>query len=124
MKNIRLQIAAALSISLLLAVPALSDVPDAQKAEVLHLIQFVETTDCAFERNGKKHSGEEAAKHINRKYGHFRGQITTTEEFIEYSASKSTMSGKEYLVYCGDDAPITSQEWLLEELSAYRAANQ
>ncbi len=97
-----------------------ADVPESQKPEVEHLLQFVETTDCMFERNGKKYDGERASKHIKRKYEHFRDQITTTEEFIEYSATKSTVSGKSYLVYCAQNDPIESSVWLLEELAQYR----
>ena len=97
-----------------------ADVPASQIKEVRHLLNFVETTDCTFERNGKKYNSEEASKHIKRKYKHYRSQITTTEEFIEYSATKSTMSGKDYLVYCESDTPIKSKDWLLEELRVYR----
>lgn len=99
---------------------ALSDVPDSQKAEVEHLLEFVETTKCIFERNGKKYNGIDAAKHIKRKYKYFKNQITSTEEFIEYSGTKSTVSGKPYMVYCGDGEPIESKTWLIEELALYR----
>lgn len=104
----------------LLPLTVSADVPEPQKREVLHLLAFVVSTDCTFERNGSKHTGEEAYNHIKRKYGHFRSKITTTEEFIEYSATKSTVSGKEYLVYCDSSAPVTSKNWLLEELDKYR----
>jgi len=97
-----------------------ADVPESQKPEVLHLLEFVQTTECTFERNGKKYDGDEASKHIKRKYKHFKGQITTTEEFVEYSGTKSTMSGNFYLVYCGDNDPIKSSVWLLEELNQFR----
>ncbi|MCK5392639.1 MAG: DUF5329 family protein [Deltaproteobacteria bacterium] len=46
--------------------------------------------------------------------------MTTTEEFVEYSGTKSTMSSKFYLVYCGDNDPIKSSVWLLEELNKFR----
>ena len=99
---------------------AQSDVPDSQKPEVQHLLEFVETSDCTFERNGKRYDGADAANHIKRKYKYFKNKITTTEEFIEYSGTKSTMSGKAYLIFCGNQDPITSQDWLLEELTLYR----
>lgn len=99
---------------------AFGDVPESQKKEVEHLLEFVSTSDCEFERNGKKHPGEKASSHMNRKYNHFRDKITTTEEFIEYSGTKSTRSGEEYLIYCGTSDPIKSKDWLLEELRVYR----
>lgn len=99
---------------------SIADVPASQKPEVEHLLEYVETTDCKFERNGKIYTGEEAQKHIKRKYKHFRDQISTTEEFIELSATKSTVSGKAYFVYCAENDPVESQVWLLEELTQYR----
>ena len=97
-----------------------ADVSKFQKPEVEHLLEFVETSDCIFERNGKKYEGKDAYKHINRKYKYFRDEITTTEEFIEYSGTKSTRSGKDYLIYCDNNEPIKSSVWLLEELAVYR----
>ncbi len=100
-----------------------ADVPPEQKPEVEHLLEFVETTDCEFERNGKKYDGERASKHIKRKYKHYRDEISSTEEFIEYSATFSTRSGKSYLVYCAENAPVESSVWLLEELAQFRDQN-
>lgn len=100
-----------------------ADVPASQKPEVEHLLEFVETTDCEFERNGKKYDGERASKHIKRKYKYFRDEITSTEEFIEYSATISTRSGKPYLVYCSTNDPVESSSWLLEELAQFRQSS-
>lgn len=72
------------------------------------------------ERNGKKHTGEDAYAHVKKKYEHFRDEITTTEEFIDYSASKSTMSDKYYLNHCPGQQARRSRDWLLEELGRYR----
>jgi hypothetical protein len=74
-------------------------------------------------RNGGAHDGAEAAKHVQRKYKHFRDDISSTEEFIELSATKSTMSSKPYEVHCPGEPPRKSADWLLDELEAYRAGN-
>ena len=100
--------------------PSAADVSESQKPEVEHLLEFVETSDCIFERNDKRYDGKKASKHIKRKYKYFRDEITTTEEFIEYSGTKSTRSGKDYLIYCDNNEPIESSVWLLEELTQYR----
>ena len=100
--------------------PALADVSDAQREEVAHLLEFLRTTPCTVERNGKKHDGENAYSHVQKKYNYFRDDIETTEEFIEYSATKSTMSGKYYRVLCEGQAPVRTQDWLLRELDGYR----
>ncbi|GJM15831.1 MAG: hypothetical protein DHS20C13_11580 [Thermodesulfobacteriota bacterium] len=100
--------------------PSAADVSDSQKPEVKHLLEFVETSDCIFERNGKKYDAADGYKHMKRKYWYYRNKITTTEEFIEYSGTKSTRSGKDYLIYCDNNEPIKSSAWLLEELTRYR----
>ena len=92
---------------------------DMQK-EIDHLLGFVENTDCQYERNGKLHSGKEAVKHIKNKYHYFEDDIDSAEKFIELSATKSTMSGKYYLVHCPNHPTMRSQEWLLRELISYR----
>ena len=89
--------------------------------EISHLLKYVESTDCTYERNGDSYSGVEAMKHITRKYQYFSEDIETAEDFIKYSATKSKMSGKYYMVYCADQKPVKSSDWLLAELKRYRA---
>lgn len=101
---------------------ASADVPGEQVAEVTHLLDFVKSAACEMNRNGSYHSGEEAVAHIQKKYDYFRDEIRTTEDFIEYSATKSTMSDKLYTVRCGDAQEITTRDWLLTELKKYRAS--
>ena len=98
-----------------------ADVPPEQKPEVEHLLEFVGQSDCIMVRNGEEHVGEKAVSHIQIKYDYFKDKITTTEEFIEYSATKSTMSGKYYTVRCPKQEEIRAQDWLMEELTVFRA---
>jgi hypothetical protein len=91
------------------------------QSEIAHLLNFVKNTNCDYERNGKKHNGKEAAKHIKKKYDYYEEDIDTTETFIELSASKSSMSGKAYKIYCPNKPVISSQEWLMAELANFRA---
>ena len=98
-----------------------ADVPPEQKPEVEHLIAFLETSDCSMVRNGASHDGADAARHVRRKYQYFRDDIGSTEEFIELSATKSTMSRKAYEVHCPGQPPRKSADWLMDELKAYRA---
>ena len=51
--------------------PSLSDVPDAQREEAAHLLEFLRSTNCAVERNGKSHDGENAYSHVQKKYDYF-----------------------------------------------------
>lgn len=97
-----------------------TNVHASMKSEIDHLLNFVKTTNCVYERNGKKHTGSEAYKHILRKYNYYEDDVETTEDFIKYSATKSKISGKYYLIHCSNEKGIKSQAWLLEELSRFR----
>ena len=71
-------------------------------------------------RNGDEHNGNDAIEHIQKKYDYYKDDINTAEQFVEYSATKSTMSGSFYKVKCADAQPIKTQVWLLDELKKYR----
>ena len=97
-----------------------ADVPEAQQAEVEHLMAFVAKSDCQFVRNGKVSGNSKAVNHIKRKYRHFSDEIEDTESFIELSASKSTISGQPYIVACPDQPDQNSGDWLMAELVRFR----
>lgn len=101
-----------------------ADVPPKSQHEVEHLISFVSNTPCLIERNWISHNGREAIAHIQQKYDYFRDDIKTTEQFIEYSATKSTMTGKDYMVKCAGQSTLKTKDWLLQELHKYRAQRQ
>ncbi len=94
------------------------------KNEIDHLIGYVSETDCDYERNGTKHQGSEAVKHIVRKYNYFKDDINSAEDFIKYSATKSTMSGKYYQIHCPNQVTVKSKDWLLDELARYRGRHK
>jgi hypothetical protein len=100
--------------------PILAEVPAAQKQEIDHLLSFVQQSSCRINRNGKFYDASEAVSHIRKKYAYFRDEIQTTEQFIELSATKSTMSGKYYMVQCDGSEQVRTKDWLLSELASYR----
>lgn len=91
--------------------------------EIVHLLKFVESTKCEYERNGSMHTGAEAVNHINKKYRYYFDDIKSAEDFIHYSATRSKMSGKYYKVHCANKAVIKSRDWLLLELKSFRKSN-
>jgi len=99
---------------------AIADVPFEQLIEVDHLLAFVKNSGCIINRNGTDYSAEKGVGHIENKYDYFRDDIDSTEEFIELSATRSTMSGDYYLVKCAGKETIKTQDWLLTELKRYR----
>lgn len=99
--------------------------PDARaQAEIAHLLDYVASPGCQFKRNGSWHKGDEARSHLRKKYDYLlkRNLVTDAESFIERAATQSSMSGRDYLVQCGEGKPVASAAYLKEELSRYRAA--
>jgi len=90
------------------------------KQEIDHLLDYVAKTDCKYDRNGTVHDGPEARDHMNRKFQYYRKKAKTAEDFIKYSATRSTVSGREYKIRCPGASVISSREWLLDELLRYR----
>ncbi len=88
--------------------------------EINHLLEFVASTSCQYERNGSVYDGVRAEQHIKRKYEYFKDKIISAEDFIKYSATKSTMSGRHYKIHCDNIAIQNSSDWLLNELKKYR----
>lgn len=102
----------------------MSPVVNANEQEVAHLLTFIESSDCTFKRNNKDYTPAKARKHIERKYKHVKDRISTTEEFIRYAATESSITHKAYTVNCGIKETQPSSEWLLLELHNYRAAKK
>ncbi|MEX3958056.1 DUF5329 domain-containing protein [Trinickia sp. EG282A] len=94
------------------------------QAEIMSLLNRVETSNCRFNRNGAWYSGKEAKAHLLTKlhYLENRTTLTSTEQFIGLAASKSSISGKPYLVQCGDAPSLPSATWLTTQLQSLRAA--
>lgn len=88
--------------------------------EIEHLMDYIEQSECRFERNGELYDSEEAAAHIADKYRYLEEKIATAEQFIRYAATRSSITGNRYLVHCGDRKPVSSSVWLKRELEQFR----
>ena len=91
-------------------------------AEIDALLVRLVASGCEFNRNGRWYTGVEAKSHLLQKLKYFedRSMVQTTEQFIEKAASGSSMSGKPYLVRCGNNPPVESGQWLRSELKDLR----
>lgn len=98
----------------------MADVSPATQLEIEHLLNFIRNSSCIIDRNGKTYAAVKAISHIEKKYAYFEDEIETSEDFIELSASKSTMSGRYYMVRCEDEEQIRTREWLMQELKGLR----
>jgi hypothetical protein len=93
---------------------------DVKQSEINHLLQYVEKTNCKYERNGTMYSGKEAAAHMSKKYAYFKDKISSAEDLIDYAATKSELSGKPYTIHCSGKPVMKSRDWLLKELRSFR----
>jgi hypothetical protein len=57
---------------------------------------------------------------MKQKYDYYKSKINSTEEFIEFTATKSVITRIKYLIHCPNDPVIESQKWLLLELKRFR----
>jgi len=87
--------------------------------EIESLLLFIEQSECTFVRNGNHYDTLKAREHIEKKYAYYKERITSTEDFIQYSATKSSITGEPYMVICNGVNMATS-DWLKAELAELR----
>jgi hypothetical protein len=86
-----------------------------QKIEIL--INSIEKLEGAqFYRNGSWYSPKEAAEHLRLKLSNSNGRIKTARQFIDKIASKSSMSGKAYIIKFKDGKTIGTGVFLHQQL--------
>lgn len=94
-----------------------------QNGEIEELIRFVANSDARFVRNGQEYSATEGAEHLRLKLSKAGGRVKTAEDFIEGIATKSSFSGKPYLVKFSDGRTEAAGPWLRTHLAEYRSRN-
>jgi len=96
--------------------------PTVAQAEVEHLLSAVASSGCEFYRNGEWFDSRKASEHLRNKYTALvaLGRFVTATDFIEKAATKSSMSGRPYLIRCIGGAPVPTNQWLREALERYR----
>ena len=104
-----------IAVTVLIPIESQADI----EIEIKHLLEYIEHSKCSFIRNGKEYNSKEAFAHIINKYKYAKRWINSAEDFIKYTATKSSVSGQPYKVQC-DGQEILSAEWLLEELNRFR----
>ena len=90
--------------------------------EINSLIDSVGASGCAFVRNGKSHTAQDAADHLRMKYRRGKKYAKDAEQFISRLASKSSMSGRSYFMKCDGEEPQKAADWLLLKLSVMRGS--
>jgi len=93
---------------------------DTTEHEVRLLIDAIAVSGCDFNRNGRQHTAEEAAAHLELKYARAGKHIDSADEFITQLASSSSFTGKPYLMSCEGDT-LPAGEWMIDALEQIRA---
>lgn len=89
-----------------------------EQARIDRLIRYVETRrQMVFVRNGKGHSGAEAAKFLRLKYAKMGEHVTTAAQFIDQIASRSSTTGEPYKVRLADGRTLPAERVLRAELA-------
>jgi hypothetical protein len=93
-------------------------------AEISYLLNSMGASGCEFYRNGSWYDSQTAQAHLQGKYARLvsMNRIKTAEDFIDQAATRSSLSGKEYAVRCGQEASISSSSWMYGQLLRYREA--
>ena len=114
----------ALTLAAPLATPvsAAAAPPANVQQEVDYLLGFIEKSGCNFYRNGSWSDSSAAAGHVRMKYDYLAKQdkIASTADFIDKTASESSITGLAYQVRCGANSPVLSRSWLGDELARFR----
>ncbi|MDH5655201.1 MAG: DUF5329 domain-containing protein [Spirochaetia bacterium] len=87
-------------------------VPADETEKIENLIRAVETSSFIFIRNGIEYSSKKAASHMRMKLSRAGNRIRTADQFIRYIATKSSITGKPYLVRLKDGRIVLLSEWL------------
>jgi hypothetical protein len=99
--------------------------PAVVRDEIAQLFVTLSQSGCQFYRNGTWHDAEQAASHLKRKHDYLekRNLVSSAESLIELAASKSSLSGKPYLVKCRGGEAVHSRVWFSKQLTRIRAGD-
>lgn len=90
------------------------------KEEVNHLLEAVSKSEARFIRNGKEYSSAEGAEHLKYKLGRAGNRVKTAEDFIKGIGTRSSFSGRPYLMKDKDGTTSEVGPWLTKVLEEYR----
>lgn len=97
--------------------------PDAKETlAITHLIQYVRESGLQFIRNSKSYSADDAADHMSKKLDYARDRLASAEDFIDYVASRSSITNLPYYVVTKDGKKQELGPWLYAELDKFRTA--
>lgn len=101
---------------------ARAEPPPQAAAEIDYLLWLVGSSGCEFNRNGTWYDSKRAQEHLRLKYEYLvsHDRVATAEDFIERAATRSSLSGRPYLLRCDGGKVVTSEAWLRAALAHHR----
>lgn len=81
------------------------------------LLDAVERSGATFIREGKAYSAVAGRRHLERKLRYVGRRVKTAEDFIEGIASRSSTTGRPYLVRLPSGEEIETRVWLQQRLA-------
>jgi len=74
-----------------------------------------------FIRNGREYNARAASDHLRLKLKFAGSKVKTAEDFIEFCASKSSITGEPYLIRLADGTTVKSEIFFMNKLKAFAA---
>ncbi len=87
-----------------------------QKIETL-ILSLRQLEGARFIRNEQEHTLDKAIAHMRMKWKWKRSEIKTAEDFIRIAGSKSSTSGKPYMIRLSDGTETKAEEWFSKQLA-------
>jgi hypothetical protein len=98
---------------------AVSAQDNIEKKKIEFLISSVENLKGAkFIRNGSEYDGKKAAEHLRMKLQNAL-VVQPADDFIRLCASKSSITGKPYMIRSSDGKTIKSEKYFRQKLKEY-----
>ena len=89
----------------------------AERARIERLLIYIaKQKDTKFVRNGTAFAGIDAAKFLRAKLEKMGEHVSTAQQFIDQIASKSSTTGKPYLIRFADGQTVPAAAFLGDEL--------
>jgi hypothetical protein len=118
----RIPLFAGVFAALFLALGAAADtLPPAERRKIESLLAAVERLpDAVFVRNGKSYPPRSAAKFLRAKWDDRAADVRNADEFITKVATRSSTTGKPYLVRYADGREVETAVFLREKLAKFK----
>jgi len=108
------------AVALFFSAGLFSQTVQGEQEKINHLIKMVEDSGYIFIRNGSEYNSKDAASHMRLKLSRAGNRVKTAEQFIEYLATRSSVTGSPYMLRLPDGKKIPLAEWLRKRLAGLK----